>query len=142
MAATIDRTPRIMTRPFPAFLLAGTVPLFLGALLADFAYWSTYQIQWSDFASWLIVGALLFAGGALVFAIVELVGAGRRERRSVAYSLTLAAAWLLGLLNALVHARDAWAVMPAGLLLSGLILVLAGAASWIGFSRLPVERAA
>lgn len=44
-----------------AILLAGTVPLFLGALLSDFAYSSSYEIQWKHFASWLLVGGLFVA---------------------------------------------------------------------------------
>src|SRR3546814_5562368 len=42
-------------RPMHAILLAGTVPLFLGAMLSDIAYASSYQVQWTNFASWLIV---------------------------------------------------------------------------------------
>ena len=45
--------------PLHAALLAGTVPLFLGALLSDIAYARTYEIQWANFASWLIVGGLV-----------------------------------------------------------------------------------
>ena len=54
MVTSFDRvTPRVL-HPLHAALLAGTVPLFLGALLNDIAYAKTYQIQWSNFASWLI----------------------------------------------------------------------------------------
>src|SRR3546814_2173755 len=38
-------------RPMHAILLAGTVPLFLGAMLSDIAYASSYQVQWTNFAS-------------------------------------------------------------------------------------------
>jgi uncharacterized membrane protein len=44
--------------------------------------------------------------------------------------------WVLGFVNALVHAKDAWATMPASLWLSVIVTVLALAASWIGYSRL------
>src|SRR3546814_1099584 len=57
--------------PVHAVLLAGTVPLFLGTLLSDWAYWSTYEVQWINFASWLVVGALLFAGYALLWAVID-----------------------------------------------------------------------
>lgn len=42
--------------PLHAILLAFPLPLFLGALISDFAYWSSFQIQWSNFSSWLIAG--------------------------------------------------------------------------------------
>ena len=47
------------TRPFHAAVLAGALPLFLGALLTDYAYWSSHEIQWANFASWLLVGAMV-----------------------------------------------------------------------------------
>lgn len=122
--------------PLHAVLLAGTVPLFLGALLCDIAYASSYQIQWSNFASWLIAGGLLFAGCAVVWAIVDLIRAERRGGHRLVYLLVLLAVWILGFINALHHARDAWGIMPAGLVMSALVVVLAGLAIWIGFWNL------
>jgi glucose/arabinose dehydrogenase len=42
-------------------MLAGVAPLFVGALLADWAYARSYQIEWSNFASWLLIGAMVLA---------------------------------------------------------------------------------
>jgi len=42
--------------------------------------------------------------------------------------------WIVGFINALTHARDAWAMMPTGFVLSIVVTVLACAATWIGFS--------
>jgi uncharacterized membrane protein len=114
-------------------LLAGTVPLFLGAALSDAAYGMTYEVQWTNFAAWLIVGGMVFASLALVFAIVDLFRANR-ARGVVVYAALLLALWVLGFWNALMHARDAWATMPAGLLLSVVVTLLACVATWIGFS--------
>ena len=58
--------------PLHAFLLAGSVPLFLGVLLSDFTYFSSHEVQWKNFASWLIIGGLIFGGFALLWALVEL----------------------------------------------------------------------
>lgn len=126
-------TGRILTlHPLHAVLLAGTVPLFLGALLCDIAYWRSYEIQWSNFASWLIAGALVLAG---VVVVLALVGLARRSAGAVLYALVVVATWILGFINALVHAKDAWAVMPEGLVLSLITFVLACLATVIGFSR-------
>lgn len=118
--------------PLHATLLAGTVPLFLGALLSDIAYSQTYQIQWANFASWLIAGALVFGGFAFLFALVNLLRAKPKTGQPTAYVLLLLAAWVLGLVNAFQHAKDAYAAMPAGLVLSAIVLVLALAATWTG----------
>jgi len=121
--------------PLHAFLLAGCVPLFLGALLSDWAYSSTYEIQWTNFASWLLVGALVFAGLALLWALIDLFRADRSWRgRSLIYFLVLLAAWVVGFINALVHAKDAWAKMPEALILSIVVAILVLVATWFGFS--------
>lgn len=120
--------------PLHAVLLAGCVPLFLGALLGDVAYARTYEIQWSNFASWLIVGGLVFAAVALVLALVDLARPRRRAAGIGLYVAVLLATWVVGFFNALMHARDAWAAMPGGLVLSVVGLVLALAATWLGFA--------
>lgn len=127
-----ERYSRVI-HPLHGIFLAGTIPLFLGAALSDAAYAFSYEIQWNNFASWLIAGGLVFAGIALVFAIVDLCQRRRRVHGSVTYTLVLAATWIIGLLNALMHARDAWASMPTGLILSIIVIVLAGVATWFGF---------
>ena len=126
------------TRPGPlhSIMLAGSVPLFLGALLSDIAYGQTYQIQWANFASWLIAGALVFSGFALLFALVNLLRAERKAGRPAAYLLLLLAAWVLGLVNAFQHAKDAFAMMPVGLVLSAIVTLLALIAAWIGLTNL------
>lgn len=142
MAAIVDRVPQRTIHPFHAFLLAGAVPLFLGALLTDIAYARSYQIQWSNFASWLIAGALVFAGFAMLWALVDLFRTGRRGNRGLVYFALLLATWVLGFINALVHAKDAWAIMPTSLILSVIVAVLACAAAWLGLSSIRIGGAA
>jgi uncharacterized membrane protein len=113
-------------------LLAGTIPLFLGVLLSDIAYSRTYEIQWKNFASWLIVGGLVFAGFALLWAVVRLVRVRPPRARTVINFVLLLAIWVLGFINALIHAADAWASMPAGLVVSAIVAVLAIGVAAIG----------
>lgn len=133
MATTIDRASQSVS-PLHAFLLAASVPLFLGAALTDYAYASSYHVQWTNFASWLIVGGLVFGGSALVCALIDLLRANRRGHRFVAHFVLLLAAFVLGVINTFVHAADAWASMPTGLVLSIVVAVLASVATAIGFS--------
>lgn len=126
--------------PLHAVLLAGSLSLFLGAAFSDAAYASSYDIQWNNVASWLIVGGLFFAGIALIFAIVDLCRAQRRVRGFGVYFVLLLATVVVAFFNALMHARDAWASMPAGLVLSVIVAVLACAATWFGFGTPRVGR--
>ena len=119
--------------PLHAVLLAGTIPLWLGAALSDAAYAATFEIQWNNFASWLIVGGLFFSGLALIFTIVDLFRPHRRTNGFGLYALLLLITWIVGFFNALMHARDAWASMPTGLYMSVAVAVLACFTAIIGF---------
>lgn len=133
---TTHSVSRHVPNPVHATLLAGSVPLFLGATLSDIAYFKTYEIQWSNFSAWLIAGGLVFCGLALLFALANLIVARRKQGRPLIYFALLLATWVLGFFNALEHAKDAWATMPQGLVLSVIVTLLACAASWIGLSNL------
>ena len=122
--------------PLHAFLLAGAAPLFLGALLSDLAYGSTAEIQWSNFAAWLIVGAMAFTGFALLGSVIALLRARPRRGWPLLCFILLLAAFALGLIDSLVHTRDAWAVMPAAPILSGIVTAIALLAAFAGFSSL------
>ena len=135
MAARIERTPNRPLHPLHAILLAFPVALFVGALLSDWAYSASYQVQWTNFSSWLIAGALFFGAFALLWALIDWFRAGSaRSGRLTLYLRLLGATWLLGLLNAFIHAKDAWAVMPEGFMLSIIVALLALAAAWVGYS--------
>ena len=97
MVAISSPGPLRPLHPLHAIVLAFPFPLFLGALLSDLAYRSSFHVQWANFSSWL-------------------------------------AMWGLGFVNALVHAKDAWATMPEGLYLSATTTLLALVAAWIGYS--------
>jgi uncharacterized membrane protein len=122
------------SHPLHTVLLAGTVPVFLGALFSDIAYWTSFEIQWKNFASWSLVWGLVLGGLALVWALVGMLRVARRGPRSLLSIVLLVTAWLLGFVNVLVHAQDAWASMPAGLILSVVVVLLVMGAAWFGLS--------
>lgn len=134
--ATIAAARRVRRAPHPlhAILLSFAFPLFLGALVSDIAYANSYQVQWANFAAWLIAGALLFSAFAVLWALVDVVRTKRIQGRAGIYAMLLLAMWVIGFINALVHARDGWAMMPTGLVLSIVTVLLAFVASWIGYA--------
>jgi uncharacterized membrane protein len=121
--------------PLHAILLAFPLPLFAGALLSDLAYRSTFHIQWANFSSWLIAGGLLVGTSAVLWALADLFRRRTdRKGRPIVYFVVLLTMWVLGFINALVHAKDAWATMPESLYLSVIATLLALVATWIGYS--------
>jgi uncharacterized membrane protein len=65
--------------------------------------------------------------------------AAARRGKIIIYVAALLLMWVLGLVNAFVHAKDAWATMPEGLYLSVIVTLLALIAAWIGYSGLHAE---
>lgn len=125
--------------PLHAILLAFPIALFAGAMAADITYLNSAEMQWSNFAAWLIAGAVLFGGFVLVWAIVAFLRlrAAPGRGRALIYLALVAVMWIAGLFNAFQHSRDGWSsVGTAGLLLSILSTLLALAAGWIGHSAI------
>lgn len=134
MIALSAPVPLRPLHPLHAILLSFPFPLFLGTLFSDIAYARGFQIQWVNFAQWLNAGGLLVGAFVLLWALIGLFRRPvRGDRRPVVYFVLVLAMWAAGLVNGLVHAKDAFAVMPEGLWLSALAAVLALAASWVGF---------
>ena len=118
-----------------AIALLFSLPLFVGALLSDWAYNSSYHVQWVNFAAWLIAGGLLAAGPALLWGAIDVLRSpATRHRRGMTYLSLLLATVVVGFINALVHAKDGWAAMPTGLILSAVVVLLAAAASAVGLA--------
>lgn len=132
MSAVHFRVESFVLHPIHAVMSAFAVPLFLGALLSDIGYAQSHQVQWVNFASWLIAGGLVLTGLALLWAALAMVRA--RGERPTLYFLLLLATWALGFINALTHAKDAWATMPGGLMLSVIVALLAIVANAVGYA--------
>lgn len=132
MASTHFHVDDFALHPLHAVLSGFSVPLFLGALLSDIGYAQSHQVQWINFASWLIAGGLVLGGVALLWAALAMVRV--RGPRPTLYLLLLLAMWGLGFVNALTHAKDAWATMPAALILSIFVALLAIAANAVAYA--------
>lgn len=132
----VHAAARPMLHPVHAILLAFPLALFTGALVSDIAYLRTAQVQWSNFSSWMIAGALLIGAMVLAWALVGVLLARRADRlRALAYALALALMWAAGLINAFQHSRDGWSsVGGLGLALSIVSTLAAFCAAAIGFS--------
>jgi uncharacterized membrane protein len=127
---------RYPIHPLHAALLAGAVPLFLGGLLSDLAYGDTAEVQWSNFAAWLIAGAMVFTGFALLWAFISTLRGRFRPGWPLFCFLLLLAAFVLGLVDSFVHARDAWGVMPAAPILSAVATLVILLAAVVGLASL------
>ena len=130
-------------RPLHRLLLAFPIALFTFALFTDIAYLRSAEMQWSNFSAWSIALALVFGGVAGVFSIVDLVLSLRHGRSNwrIIHVVSLALAWILGLMNAFKHSQDAWSSVGAlGVILSLLCTLLVLVAGWTAYAAREIVR--
>jgi len=112
--------------PFP-------IAYFTAAFVTDLAYWQTADVMWESFSDWLITAGLVTAGFAAIAFVIDFVGGKRSRTLAWPHAVGYALAVLLSLLNAFVHSRDGYtAVVPTGLMLSGLVVVILLFTGWMG----------
>jgi len=110
------------------FNLLDPIPFgfFVGVLIFDVIYAKTANVFWMKSAAWLVSIGLVFA------ILPQLINLGRvwfgknrvRVRGEKANFWLNVVAIVAALINAFVHSRDAWAVMPTAVWLS-IVTVLA-----------------
>ena len=99
---------------------------FMAALIFDVVYVRTGDLLWDKSAAWLIALGLVFA---IVPRLINLVRVWITFRRAslatdrLDFWLNLLAI-ALAIVNAFVHSRDAYAVVPEGVLLSACTVIL------------------
>jgi uncharacterized membrane protein len=116
-------------------LVSFSAAYFAGALVTDLVYWQIPDVLWERFSIWLIAAGLIMAGLAAVAYAIDLAGSRQIDTpawpRVVGYALAV----VLSLMNAFVHSRDGYtAVVPTGLMLSGLVIVVLLLTAWVGMA--------
>jgi uncharacterized membrane protein len=112
-------------RPVHSTLALFSAAYFTGALVTDFVYWQIPDVLWERFSIWLICAGLVVAGLAAIAFAIDI--AGRRQIDRPAWPRVIGYALAVGLevISAFVHSRDGYtAVVPAGLMLSALVIVV------------------
>jgi uncharacterized membrane protein len=124
-SANSNSTAKPRGRPIHQMLVSFSAAYFTGALVTDLVYWQTPDELWERFSIWLITAGLIVAGLAVIAYLIDLAG-GRQIAapvwpRAIGYVLAV----VLALVNAFVHSRDGYtAVVPTGLMLSGLVVLV------------------
>ena len=123
--ADLRSTARSGGRPIHTIPAAFSAAYFVGALVTDLLYLQTPDVMWERFSIWLISAGMILAGVAVVAYVIDLFTGRQIDRpawpRAVGYAVVI----LLSLINAFVHSRDGYtAVVPTGLVLSGLVTVV------------------
>jgi uncharacterized membrane protein len=138
---TPDRMDLPGGEPLYPILVPFPIACFAGAFVTDLVYWQTAAVMWETFSVWLITVGLIMAGFASIAFVIDFVG-GKQIRtlawpQAVGYALAI----LLSLINAFVHSRDGYtAVVPTGLMLSGVVVVILLFTGWVGSALVSRDR--
>lgn len=130
-------TASVFGHPLHAMFVPFPIACFVGTFASDIAYWKSANMQWANFSAWLLAAGLVISIFAVIFGLIDFLGS--RQVRN------LRAAWIhaggnvlvivLSILNAFVHSRDAYtSVVPAGLILSGLVVLILLVTGWHGWT--------
>jgi uncharacterized membrane protein len=141
---SIDRSsinPRstLSLRGHPVHVMLIPVPIvcFVATLITDNVYWQTAAMQWANISAWLLVIGLLFSVFAATAGLIDFFGEPciRELRAAWSHGLGNTAALILSIFNALIHTRDPYtSVVPAGLILSALVVAILLFTGWNGWS--------
>src|ERR1700733_2042463 len=113
---------------------------FVAALIFDIIYAETAVMMWNKGAAWLIFFGLLFAVVPRLLNMMQVwitCRAAATRTDQLDFWLNLIAI-VVAIVNAFVHSRDAYAVVPTGAWLSACTVVLLS----LGHVLIAVERAA
>lgn len=117
--STVAVTPThagLMLIPFTCFLLA---------MIADIAYWTTVNLMWLNFSSWLLFAGLVAAGLVALWALVEHIARPIVRPATWVYVIGYLVTLCLALVDNLVHAADGWsAIVPYGMWLTVAVVVV------------------
>ena len=130
-------TAQIFGHPLHAMLIPVPIAGFIGAFVTDIAYWRTANLMWSNFSIWLITAGLVVGGLAALMGLIDYFGDARvRQLRAATPHMILnISVMIIELINAFVHSRDGWiAVVPQGIILSGVATLLLMVSAWLGAS--------
>jgi uncharacterized membrane protein len=130
-------TATIAKRPIHPMLIPFPIVCFIGTLLTDIAYWRTAEMMWADFSAWLLTFGIALGVLAAIAGFIDFLGNRmiRGDRTAWIHMLGNGLAWILSVINAFVHTRDAWtSVVPTGLILSAVVVLILLITGWAGWS--------
>ena len=124
-SASSKSTAKPRGRPLHPMLVSFSAAYFFGALVTDVVYWQMPDVLWERFSIWLITAGLIVAGLAVIAYVIDLAAGRQITAPAWPGAIGYVFALVLALVNAFVHSRDGYtAVVPTGLMLSGLVVLV------------------
>lgn len=131
----VESTASIFGHPIHPMLIPFPIAFLVGALATDLAYWYTLSFFWARVSIWLtgagfVMGLLAAAPGLIDFFTID---RARHHSSGWIHFIGNAAVLVLAFVSLLLRTADVeGAVLPGGLVLSGVIVLLLGVTGWYG----------
>ncbi|MFO1255271.1 MAG: DUF2231 domain-containing protein [Sphingomonadaceae bacterium] len=128
-------TARIGGHPLHPMLVPLPIGFLVAAFVFDLAYWLCEWAMGAYLAAWMIAAGIASALLAALAGLTDFLGEPRIRalRQAWYHMLANLTAVALSVANLVVHMRDgAAAVLPAGIVLSGLVAALLLFSGWMG----------
>jgi uncharacterized membrane protein len=125
----------ISEHPMHTVLVAFPAVCFIGAFITDFVYWRSMSFVWANFSVWLLTVGLVMAALVVIAALIDFLMSrkSRESRPAWPYILGNGLVIVLSLFNVFVHSRDGYtAVVPTGIILSGIVVLIMMVTGWMG----------
>jgi uncharacterized membrane protein len=136
-----DSNPRstaaVAGHPIHPMLVPVPIACFVGTFITDLAYWRTANMQWANMSAWLLTAGLVVSIFVVIAGLIDFFGDRRIRalRAAWIHAIGNALVLVLSIFNVLIHSRDAYtSVVPAGLLLSALVVLILSITGWNGWS--------
>ena len=128
-------TARIGGHPIHPMLVPIPITCFVGTLVFDIAYARTADMQWANFADWLLTLGLVVSVFVVLAGLIDFLGDRRIRslRPAWIHAVGNAVALVIAIADAFVHTRDAYGQMPEGLILSALVVLILAVTGWNGW---------
>jgi uncharacterized membrane protein len=136
-------TVTVGRRPIHSMLVPFPIVCFVGVFFTDLAYWKTLNVMWERFSIWLLVVGLIMAALAIVAGLIDFIFSrqARAVRPAWLHVIGTIVVLALSVLNAFVHSRDAYtAVVPQGIVLSGIVFIILLITGWMGWGMVYHQR--
>lgn len=133
-ATTIQLLFRLMA---PVAVIA-----FVAAVLTDWAYYGTMEIQYSNASAWLLLVGLVAGGITCALVAISFMGGWLHGPALWAALCLFVVGFIIEIINFMVHNRDGWTtVVPTGFTLSVIGALVMLAAAWLARTPLTERRA-
>jgi uncharacterized membrane protein len=129
-------TARVAGHPIHPMLVPIPIACFVGTFATDLAYWVTDSVMWETFSVWLLTVGLIVAFFAVIAGLIDFFGsrAVRNLRAAWLHAIGNGVVLALSIVNVFVHSRDGYtAVVPQGLILSGIVVLILLVTGWMGW---------